>query len=231
MFFGYFRGFRVPLVETDINYGYSRIEDWNMEFDLITKEKILYNSIEPPILITDILENICDSLIDKFHSYNDYDEDDWWSLHVSIYPFENRINFKSECKFRKENLEELQVEFSDLPEDIQNKIIEIEEENDLTKLSFDFNGRYGEANITFLEYENKTIPLTHDLETLFYGVVNHFMTKNYGIPWDENDGGIRGSVVIWGDDIFIYANVGLLEWENTNMDINITLENIKDYEE
>ena len=126
-------------------------------------------------------------------------------------------------------MEKLQMRFSDLPEDIQDKIIEIKEENDLAKIEFDFEGRWGDSEIMNLEYDNKWIFLTTELENLFFDTVEYIMKKNYGRYWSD-DGGIRGSVYIMGDDIFIDALVGLIEWEYTNMDIDITLKNIEDYE-
>ena len=222
--FAYFRGFKQEELFFNVTFDYSTIE----EFSTISLGGTR-KSIEPAKPIRDIIEDLFKKLMPTFHQYNDYSEDDWWSLEVSIYPFKNEIHFTSECKYVNSLPEQLQMEFSDLSEELQDKIIEIEEENNLTKIQFDFQG-FGDVEIFKILFDGKFIKTTYELDILFQDVIHKLMSKNYGKYWTE-DGGFTGDITIWGDDIFLDLENWFVNWDNTDMDITITPDFFDDTDE
>ncbi len=189
--FAYFRGFKQEELFFNVTFGYNTIEEFS-DISLGGTRKF----IEPAKPIRDIIEEVIKKLMPTFHHYNDYNEDDWWSLEVSIYPFENEIHFTSECKYANSVPEQLQMEFSDLSEEFQDKITEIEEENNLTKIQFDFRGIW-DVEIFNILFDDKFIKTTNELDMLFHDVTYELMSKNYGKYWTD-DGGF--TVVNVGDD-------------------------------
>lgn len=222
--FAYFRGFKQEVVFFNVTFGYNTIEDFS-NISLGGTRK----SIEPVKPIRDIIEDLLKELMPTFHHYNDYDEDDWWSLEVSIYPFKNEIHFTSECKYANSVPEQLQMEFSDLSEEFQDKITEIEEENNLTKIQFDFRGIW-DVEIFNILFDDKFIKTTNELDMLFHDVTHELMSKNYGKYWTD-EGGFTGDITIWGDDIFLDLENRLVDWGNTDMDITITPDFFDDTDE
>ena len=222
--FAYFRGFKQEVVFFNVTFDYNRIEEFS-DISLGGTRK----SIEPVKPIRDIIEDLFKELMPTFHRYNDYDEDDWWSLEVSIYPFENEIHFTSECKYVNPVPEKLQMEFSDLSEELQDKITEIEEENDLTRIQFDFRGIW-DVEIFNILFDDKFIKTTNELDMLFYDVTHELMSKNYGKYWTD-EGGFVGDITIWGDDIFLDLENRVVDWGYTDMDITITPDFFDDTDE
>ena len=222
--FAYFRGLKQEELFFNITFGYNTIEEFS-DISLGGTRKF----IEPAKPIRDIIEEVIKKLMPTFHHYNDYNEDDWWSLEVSIYPFKNEIHFTSECKYANSVPEQLQMEFSDLSEELQDTITEIEEENNLTKIQFDFIGIW-DVDILNILFDDKFIKTTNELTILFQDVTDKLMSKNYGKYWTD-DGGFTGDITIWGDDIFLDLENRLVEWGNTDMDITITPDFFDDTDE
>lgn len=227
MFFGYFRGFKAQEINTIISYDYHSIADWNQNFYVIRDGESI--TVEPQGIIVDLLEEIVGLIEHKFHKYNDYNLDDWWVLHVKILPFENKINFQSECKVWNETYEELDMEVSELPDTTQNKINNIINENDITKFSFDFTGHLDHLEIPNLFFNDNIVNITNKVEVDLYDILDVILIKQYGPSWSD-DGGITGEIVIWGGDIFMYNNIGSSDWNMTDMNITITLDDIIEYE-
>ena len=121
------------------------------------------------------------------------------------------------------------MEFSDLSEELQDTITEIEEENNLTKIQFDFIGIW-DVDILNILFDDKFIKTTNELTILFQDVTDKLMSKNYGKYWTD-DGGFTGDITIWGDDIFLDLENRLVEWGNTDMDITITPDFFDDTDE
>lgn len=221
--FAYFRGFKQEELFFNTTFSYNIIEEFS-EISLGNGK-----SIEPAKPIRDIFDELFKKLMPTFHYYNDYDEDDWWSLEVEIFPFKNEMRLTSECKYANPVPEKLQMEFSDLPEELQDKITEIEEENELTKIEITFSGIW-DLEINDILFDDRFVKKTNELEILFHEVTHELMKKNYGRYWTD-EGGFMGDITIWGEDIFLDLERRAVDWDSTNMDLTITPDFFDDTDE
>lgn len=226
--FAYFRGFKQKEIDINISYSYNDEEEFN---DIsITSQMGYEKKIKIAKPIKEIIDELNKKLMPTFHFYNDYEEDEWWSLEMTIYPFENKINFKSECKYLNEAPEKFENDLSALSPETRDKIEQIQVEDDLAKIQFDFDYSYGETILDNLLFDGKEIDLTDDLKDLLYNVLNELFRKEYGAWW-RDEGGFYGDITIWGYDIFVDLTKLIGEWEMTDMNLTITPDFFDDTDE
>lgn len=218
----YFRAFKTDVLDTYINFDYNYIDGWNGKFT--TKEG---KEITLPTKLQDIFEQIVREYMSKFHRENDYDESEWWTLLVYVYPKQNRINFQSECEIVTEHDGQktfsLNRENTSLPRDIFN-ILDTIFENDLKdkdKFRFEFNGSYDEIDVDldfymFINDDVYYIELTDQLMTIVDGKWWTEGPGAYGTIYVEKDKSIRMEYYLKSKD-----------HEMTDMNINVTPDNIE----
>lgn len=218
----YFRAFKTDVLDTYINFDYYHMESWDGKFT--TKEG---KEITLPTKLQEIFEDIVKEYMPKFHRENNYEESDWWTLLVYVYPKQNRINFQSECDIVSEHDGQktfsLNRENTSLPRpifDILDTIFE-NDLNDKNKFRFEFNGGYDEIDVDldfymFINDDVNYIELTDQLMTIVDG---RWWTEGpgaYGTIYVEKDKSIRMEYYLKSKD-----------HEMTDMNINVTPDNIE----
>lgn len=218
----YFRAFKTDVLDTYINFDYNYMESWNGKFT--TKEG---KEITLPTKLQEIFEDIIKEYMQKFHRENNYDESEWWTLLVYVYPKQNRINFQSECEIVTEHDGQktfsLNRENTSLPREIFN-ILDTIFENDLKdkdKFRFEFNGSYDEIDVDldfymFINDDVYYIELTDQLMTIVDGKWWTEGPGAYGTIYVEKDKSIRMEYYLKSKD-----------HEMTDMNINVTPDNIE----
>lgn len=218
----YFRAFKTDVLDTYINFDYNYMESWNGKFT--TKEG---KEITLPTKLQEIFEDIIKEYMQKFHRENNYEESEWWTLLVYVYPKQNRINFQSECEIVTEHDGQktfsLNRENTSLPREIFN-ILDTIFENDLKdkdKFRFEFNGSYDEIDVDldfymFINDDVYYIELTDQLMTIVDGKWWTEGPGAYGTIYIEKDKSIRMEYYLKSKD-----------HEMTDMNINVTPDNIE----
>jgi len=218
----YFRAFKTDVLDTYINFDYNYINDWNEKFT--TKEG---KEITLPTKLQDIFEQIVREYMQKFHRENNYEESEYWSLIIHVYPKQNRINFQSECEIVSEHDGQktfsLNRENTSLPRpifDILDTIFE-NDLNDKNKFRFEFNGSYDEIDVDldfymFINDDVNYIELTDQLMTIVDGKWWTEGPGAYGTIYVEKDKSIRMEYYLKSKD-----------YEMTDMNINVTPDNIE----
>ena len=218
----YFRAFKTDVLDTYINFDYNYMESWNGKFT--TKEG---KEITLPTKLQEIFEDIIKEYMQKFHRENNYDESEWWTLLVYVYPKQNRINFQSECEIVSEHDGQktfsLNRENTSLPRpifDILDTIFE-NDLNDKNKFRFEFNGSYDEIDVDldfymFINDDVYYIELTDQLMTIVDGKWWTEGPGAYGTIYVEKDKSIRMEYYLKSKD-----------HEMTDMNINVTPDNIE----
>ena len=218
----YFRAFKTDVLDTYINFDYNYMESWNGKFT--TKEG---KEITLPTKLQEIFEDIIKEYMQKFHRENNYEESEWWTLLVYVYPKQNRINFQSECEIVSEHDGQktfsLNRENTSLPRpifDILDTIFE-NDLNDKNKFRFEFNGSYDEIDVDldfymFINDDVYYIELTDQLMTIVDGKWWTEGPGAYGTIYVEKDKSIRMEYYLKSKD-----------HEMTDMNINVTPDNIE----
>lgn len=218
----YFRAFKTDVLDTYINFDYNYMESWDGKFT--TKEG---KGITLPTKLQEIFEDIIKEYMQKFHRENNYEESEWWTLLVYVYPKQNRINFQSECEIVTEHDGQktfgLNRENTSLPREIFN-ILDTIFENDLKdkdKFRFEFNGSYDEIDVDldfymFINDDVYYIELTDQLMTIVDGKWWTEGPGAYGTIYIEKDKSIRMEYYLKSKD-----------HEMTDMNINVTPDNIE----
>lgn len=218
----YFRAFKTDVLDTYINFDYNYMENWNEKFT--TKEG---KEITLPTKLQDIFEQIVREYMQKFHRENNYEESEYWSLIIHVYPKQNRINFQSECEIVSEHDGQktfsLNRENTSLPRpifDILDTIFE-NDLNDKNKFNFTFNGSYDEIDVDldfymFINDDVNYIELTDQLMTIVDGKWWTEGPGAYGTIYVEKDKSIRMEYYLKSKD-----------YEMTDMNINVTPDNVE----
>lgn len=218
----YFRAFKTDVLDTYINFDYNYMESWNGKFT--TKEG---KEITLPTKLQEIFEDIIKEYMQKFHRENNYEESEWWTLLVYVYPKQNRINFQSECEIVSEHDGQktfsLNRENTSLPRPIFD-ILDTIFENDLKdkdKFRFEFNGSYDEIDVDldfymFINDDVNYIELVDQLMTIVDGKWWTEGPGTYGTIYVEKDKSIRMEYYLKSKD-----------HEMTDMNINVTPDNIE----
>lgn len=219
----YFRAFKTDVLDTYINFDYSHMESWDLKFT--TKEG---KEIKLPTKLQETFEDILKSYMQKFHRENDYDESEWWTLLVYVYPKQNRINFQSECEIVTESdgqqtfsLNRKNTQLSPTTLDLVDTIFK-EDLKDKDKFNFEFNGNYDQidVNLDFYIFINDDINYIELTDQLMTNILDRWWTDgpgSYGTIYVEKDKSIRMEFFTKSKD-----------HEMTEMNINVTPDNIKE---
>ena len=217
MLFAYFR----PLgndVRSYLTLDYNRIEDWDAAFEIDNKK-----TINPPKVIIDIIEELVDLYENDFDSYNSYDVDSFWYLDIIIEPKLNRLTFRSQCKIEKYDTKSSEKNLKDYPS-LPELLNQVQEKyGDFTKIYLLIEGNWDNTNLTYVTVDNYD---DYEPESdLFLEIGDKIMEKNFGNHWSSEQG-MEGEITIWGDDIFVDAKDLYEDYEDTEMNLIITPQNI-----
>jgi hypothetical protein len=219
----YFRAFKTDVLDTYINFDYNHMESWDLKFT--TKEG---KEIKLPTKLQETFEDILKSYMQKFHRENNYDESEWWTLFVYVYPKQNRINFQSECEIVTESdgqqtfsLNRKNTQLSPTTLDLVDTIFK-EDLKDKDKFNFEFNGNYDQidVNLDFYIFINDDINYIELTDQLMTNILDRWWTDgpgSYGTIYVEKDKSIRMEFFTKSKD-----------HEMTEMNINVTPDNIKE---
>lgn len=218
----YFRAFKTDVLDTYINFDYNYMESWNGKFT--TKEG---KEITLPTKLQEIFEDIVKEYMPKFHRENNYEESEWWTLLVYVYPKQNRINFQSECEIVTEHDGQktfsLNRENTSLPREIFN-ILDTIFENDLKdkdKFRFEFNGSYDEIDVDLDFY------MFINDDVYYIELTDQLMTIVDGKWWTEGPGAYGTIYVEKNKSIRMEYYLKSKDHEMTDMNINVTPDNIE----
>jgi hypothetical protein len=222
----YFRAFKTESFTSYISFDFNDYKSfgvWDESF--ITQGGKV---VKLPTKLQEIFEDIIKQYIPKFHRENNYDESDWWELMVYIFPNQNRINFRSECMVINEYDQQRRIYLKN-PTDVLSREINVlvntifeehiqEEDN----FEYDFNGSYDvvAVDIDFDYYV--------DDDEQFIDLADKLMAKIIDKFWADSHGAY-GKIYVKKDnfvDINYFLKSG--EYEMTEMDINVTPNNIEE---
>lgn len=218
----YFRAFKTDVLDTYINFDYNYMESWDGKFT--TKEG---KEITLPTKLQEIFEDIVKEYMPKFHRENNYEESEWWTLLVYVYPKQNRINFQSECDIVSENDGQktfsLNRENTSLPRPIFDTLDTIFDEDlkDKDKFRFEFNGGYDEIDVDLDFY----MFINDDVN--YIELVDQLMTIVDGRWWTEGPGAYGTIYVEKDKSIRMEYYLKSKNCEMTDMNINVTPDNIE----
>jgi hypothetical protein len=199
------------------------MESWDENFT--TKEG---KEIKLPTKLQETFEDILKSYMQKFHRKNNYDESEWWTLFVYVYPKQNRISFQSECEIVTESdgqqtfsLNRKNTQLSPTTLDLVDTIFK-EDLKDKDKFNFEFNGNYDQIDVDldFYIFINDDINYIELTDQLMTSILDRWWTDgpgSYGTIYVEKDKSIRMEFFTKSKD-----------HEMTEMNINVTPDNIKE---
>jgi len=218
MLFAYFRAFKSKSIHATYSMDLSYIEEQG-NFD--NGEK----TIRPQELMVEIVEELIGLYSYDFHSYNNYNNDEYWYLDIIINPFENKIIFQSECNYEKSEDFDKELKLDSLDKHSQTFIEEVFNEYDLHKLEMSFYGRWGDGEVIDIEFDNRINRVKSDEQ--FWVVTYNIMKIFEGKYWNE-DTGITGDITIIGDDIYVEYKKLYTELDQTELNLVITPDNVKE---
>ena len=216
MLFAYFRPLG-DVITTYMALDYIRIEDWNEKFDLDDKK-----TIEPPKVIIDIIKELINLNEYNFNDYNYYDVDSWWYLDIIIEPKLNRLTFRSQCKIEKFNIKENENDVSHFTN--LNGLLKAAkvEYGEFVRLNFTIVGRWDEYEIYDVIIDGYDFSESETIGT----IGDDIMRKYHGKYW-ASEQGMEADISIWGDDVFVKAKDIYEDYDDTEMNLIITPDNIK----
>jgi hypothetical protein len=216
MLFAYFKPLG-DVIKTYPALDGSIIEDWDEEFEIDNKK-----TIEPPQVIIGVIEDLIKLNRNNFYRYNDYDVDTWWYLDITIEPKLNRLTFRSQCKIVTFDESQFENEVSDYP-GLDLLLIKAKEEyDDFEKLNFIIKGSWDESEIYDVDIDD----ISEDESEILYKIGNKIMKKNTSDFW-ESEWGTLGDITIWGNDVFVNIRDYNTDYEDTEMNLVITPDNIE----
>jgi hypothetical protein len=226
--FGFFRGLKTEEITTYMNYIYDGLEQWDHIFT--TKKGKGFKS---PKIIEEILEEVISSMMRKFHRFNNYDEDDFWTLYITIYPWKNKIKFKSECKYLYENSYKYNIDLTTPGLPTENKLsqetldaINMTFENgDLWKetetVAYEFDAEWRGLDIK--DFEEDDTPVTLRLEPWAI-LLDKIMKERVDSFWKDERGAAGKITIQRNNSIQLDFNVRSEDYDMTDMNIIITLD-------
>jgi|694.fasta_scaffold12381_17 hypothetical protein len=222
MLFAYFRAFKTETVTSVYTMDHTYVEEEG-RFYMHSSDKY----IKPQELIINVIEELINlkSTKDQFNKYNNYDNDEYWYLEITIKPFENRIIFESECKYEKTDNFNEELKLVDLNNTNQKFITELMKEYELHKIKIGFHGRWGDGEVYEIEFDGRDKQITND--TPFWLVVNNAVEIFEGTWWNDQEG-IKGDIDIIGDDVYIEGKKYYTELDSTELKLIITPDNVKE---
>lgn len=230
MLFAFFRALGSRDVFTGIFFDQDTIEDWDRKYQYWPKNGDIVKFMEPPTSIGNIIEELVDQNYRIFERYNNYNYDTYWLLNVDIKPFDNKIIFTSECKAEFSQTLTPDIEFNMITEESRDfiKSFYVENEN-LSKIEISFYGRYDDSHLRSVLFDDRVNYLDLTDRDNFLDVVNEFMLKVEGRFWDS-EGGCDGEITIVGDHVWIEYERIRHEYDDTELNLEINLDNAKEYD-
>lgn len=213
----YFRALKLKQVDVRIDYDYHNVEYFDYRY--IDKEILEFIEV--------IITEISDSLLRKFDYWNEYDYDEYWYLFVTIYPFENRINFRSSCKTREYEEHTEEYGYDGLSNRYSKGFIEMLEVYETTKITVDYNGSWDDFyagdhwnSRGVRNAEDEEIKLSDKWKDFIYGYLTHEYRRV-----DEEEGSYGTLIInykgITSNHTEMYDN-----YSETDLNYNLTLEDI-----
>ena len=200
----YFRAFKTDVLDTYINFDYNYEENWDEKFT--TKEG---KEITLPTKLQEIFDDIVKEYMEKFHRENNYDESEYWTLLVYVYPKQNRINFQSECEVVSEY-------------DGQQTFSLNRKNTQLSTTTLDLVGNYDQIDVQldFYKFINDDINYIELADQLMTSILDRWWSDGpggYGTIYVEKDKSIRMEYYTKSKD-----------HEMTDMNINVTPDNVEE---
>lgn len=229
MLFSYFRGLKTKTLDTDIIFDVNTLEEWD--------EKFYYNKndgqravIKPPDVIISVFNDIIKTIRPEFNKYNYYEFSELWHLNIDIYPFENKMVFTSDCNVEKEKkLKSVTyVEDINFTPKSKNYLNEIFDEGIIKKLEIEFYGRWDDGQVKSVLVNDINTRLDGEDEEKYWNIVNDVMIDLQG-RWWNGENGVSGEIIIYSNDKVVIDCIEYYEeYENTDMNIEITLNSFND---
>lgn len=223
--FGFLRGLRSKIVQTRVELDRSDIDYWDRKF--LTDGNI---NIEIPSFIETILEELIDHFYYEFRKYIELDNDDYWFLYIEIYPNENKLYFQGQHKVEKSESFSRKFQYVGMKREVQYGIDYLYSEYpDTAYFDFEINGRFGEGDSFDFEVDNRRKKITEELDQRLWDIGYGLMVTITGDRYWNEGPGAELSCRIWGDDIIVKGNIKKEEYEDSGMNLEITLDNIEDF--
>ena len=232
----YCRGISDSL-ETTILFDRHYIEDWDEKFQTAEGKYVKFTKT-----FQDILIEICENYSSEIIRWLDWDIDEYWNLIIKIYPneivSETNPNIKGKIVFtafhKQESLTEFEYTFNyDKVDnnDVKNSIDFLYSEfPDTAKFQYEGYGRYSDGEIYNFYVDGHSKKITSDIDNSLWTIANQLLKKKLGTWW--NDGpGADFSVTIWGDDIFIDGFWKEQDFQDSGVNLKVTLDNIEEFED
>lgn len=227
MFFSYFKGLKVKTVDTDIPFDVNTIDYWNKHF-YFTKSDGQKSLLTPPDTIISIFIEILDKITPEFRKYNDYEYSELWYLYALIYPFENRIVFTSECKQEISIKKKEMVNLDDITTRTKEIIYDIFEDDIIKKLELHFYGRWDDGEVFEAYVNDIDARIDSEDEDIYWSIVNDIMRRNVSIYWN-GENGFKGRIIVYANGKALIDGYEFEEeYQPTDMNIQITLDNFND---
>ena len=228
MFFSYFKGLKVKTVDTDIPFDVNTIEPgWNEHF-YFRKSDGQKSLVTPPDTIISIFSEILNKITPEFRKYNNYEYDELWYLNALIYPFENRIVFTSDCKQEISIKKKETVNLDDITTRTKEIIYDIFEDDIIKKLELHFYGRWDDGEVFEAYVNDIDARIDSEDEDRYWVIVNDIMKRNVNLYWN-GENGFKGRIIVYANGKVIIDGYEFEEeYEPTDMNIQITLDNFND---
>jgi len=238
IFFRYFKSLKIKEAWTYINLEWKYIDDWQENFESHNPIK----NIKLPKFIVEIVYELIDIYAPSFQKYNNYDESEYWTLIIDVFPEDEVLTFRSECEVVLEGLEnKWQSSITEL-DSVKQEVYEVFEEVVLTgfkskpneeeylnaSIEFFFDGRYDETNIDDVKINNDIIyPDSREFDYLG-DLTESVMTLLRNRWWSEGPGTYGTIYVDMSIDLIkVKYTERVREYLPTEMYIQITPENVK----
>lgn len=231
----YCRGISDSL-ETTILFDRRYIEDWDKEFETSEGKYVKFTKT-----FEDILIEICKIYLEQIINWLDWDIDEYWNLRIKIYPneFVSETNPKNKGKivFTASHKQELNTEFDyafdydNVSDNVKNYIDFLYSEfSDTTKFEYDGYARWGDTDRYNFNVDGYRREITREIDETIWQIANELLTKKLGWYWYDRPGA-NFSIVIWGDDILIDGHIKEEEYEDSGVNLEVTLDNIEESED
>jgi hypothetical protein len=179
-----------------------------------------------PKFIIQIIHRFIENKMWYLLDFVDLELDDLWYIDMVFYTNTNRILIRSYNKAEYFEKDELEVEVDDLSDKAQRYLKSFFEYYEAAYVTFDFTNDSNSRTFDTFDYEiDGTLNKVYD-DRKMDNIVQEIFDKYYGTYYlRENDS--KGDVSIWRKNIFIKYETPYYEYQKTNMDYEIDLNNEK----
>jgi hypothetical protein len=228
MFFSYFKGLNVKTVDTDITFDVDTIEPgWNEHFYFI-KSDGQKSLVTPPGTVISIFNELINKITPEFRKYNDYEYSELWYLNALIYPFENRIVFTSDCKQEISIKKKETTNLDGINTRTKEIIYDIFEDDIIKKIELHFYGRWDDGEVFKVYVNDIDARIDSEDEDRYWVIVNDIMKRNVNLYWN-GENGFKGRIIVYANGKVIIDGYEFEEeYQPTDMNIQITLDNFND---